>query len=155
MYNTLREMFQYSSFVKKPLDQSEIATHGRTFQIQDKSRHGLVKSTYSGENCWCPWNGWDFDSNSSLSGWLIRTSCSHPPFPRITTTDPLQPTPTLFGPTVQLILIFRPRFWCWLCLLQHTSDKSDLEEEQPKRATPQTVVMPWNVQVYSPMLHRW
>ena len=30
-------MFQYSSFVKKPLDQCEIATHGRTFQIQHKS----------------------------------------------------------------------------------------------------------------------
>ena len=41
---------------------------------------------------------------------VTRTSCSHPPYPRTTTTtattDPLQPTPILFGPTVQLILIY-------------------------------------------------
>ena len=35
----LREMFQYSSLAEKPLDQWEIATHWRAFQIQDKSRH--------------------------------------------------------------------------------------------------------------------
>ena len=38
----------------KPLDQCEIATHWRAFQIQNKSGHGLVKLTHSGENCWCP-----------------------------------------------------------------------------------------------------
>ena len=32
-------MFQYSSLAEKPLDQWEIATHWRAFQIQDKSRH--------------------------------------------------------------------------------------------------------------------
>ena len=78
--SALREVFQHSSLVKKPLDQCEIATHGRTFQIQHKSRHGLVKPTYSGENCWCwcPWNGWDFDSNSSLSGWPGPLVVTHP-----------------------------------------------------------------------------
>ena len=35
----LREMFQYSSLAEKPLDQWEIATHWRAFQIQDKSKH--------------------------------------------------------------------------------------------------------------------
>ena len=35
----LRETFQYSSLAEKPLDQWEIATHGKAFQIQDKSRH--------------------------------------------------------------------------------------------------------------------
>ena len=42
------------------LDHCEIATHWRAFQIEDKSRHGLVKLTYSEENSWCPsqeWNG--------------------------------------------------------------------------------------------------
>ena len=71
-------MFQYSSLVKKCLDQCTKVTHGRVFQIQDKSRHGLVKSTYSEENCWCPWNGWDFDSNSSLSGWPGPVVVTHP-----------------------------------------------------------------------------
>ena len=33
-----REMFQYSSLAEKPLDQWEIATYWRAFQIQDKSR---------------------------------------------------------------------------------------------------------------------
>ena len=37
--SALREMFQYSSLAEKPLDQWEIATHRRPFQIQDKSRH--------------------------------------------------------------------------------------------------------------------
>ena len=54
--SALREMFQYSSLAKKPFDQWEIATHWRAFQIQDKSRHGLVKMTYSGDNWWCPCN---------------------------------------------------------------------------------------------------
>ena len=42
------------ALVKKPLDQCEIARHWRAFLIQDKSRHGLVKMTYSQDNCWCP-----------------------------------------------------------------------------------------------------
>ena len=41
--SALRDMFQYSSLVKKSLNQWEIATHWRPFKIQDKSRHGLVK----------------------------------------------------------------------------------------------------------------
>ena len=46
-------MFQYSSFVKKLVDQCEMATLKRAVQIQDRSRHGLGKLTYSGDNCWC------------------------------------------------------------------------------------------------------
>ena len=48
----LREMFQYSSLAEKSFNQWEIATHWRAFQIQDKSRHGLIKMT--GDNSWCP-----------------------------------------------------------------------------------------------------
>ena len=46
-------MFQHYILVKVPLDQCEITTRWRVFQIQDKSKHGLVKLTYSGDNCWC------------------------------------------------------------------------------------------------------
>ena len=28
----------------------------KTSEIQNKSRHGLVKLTYSGDNCWCPYH---------------------------------------------------------------------------------------------------
>ena len=35
----MREMYQHSSLAEKPLDQWEIATHRRAFQIKDKSRH--------------------------------------------------------------------------------------------------------------------
>ena len=53
--SALREMFQYSSLVKKPLAQCKIATYWRTFYIQDKRRHGLVKMECSGENSRCPY----------------------------------------------------------------------------------------------------
>ena len=47
--SALREMFQYPSLVKKPLDQCKIA-------IQDNSSHGLVKMDHSGDNCRCPYD---------------------------------------------------------------------------------------------------
>ena len=40
--SALREVFQCSSLAEKP------------FYQWDKSRHGLVKITYSGDNWWCP-----------------------------------------------------------------------------------------------------
>ena len=51
----LREMFQYFSLAEKPFDHWEIITLWRAFQIIDKSRHGLVKMTYSEDNWWCSW----------------------------------------------------------------------------------------------------
>ena len=39
----LRDMFQYSSVAEKPFDQWEI----EKLQIQNKSKRGLVKMTYS------------------------------------------------------------------------------------------------------------
>ena len=74
----LREMFQYSSLAEKPLDQWEIATHWRAFQIQDKSRHcdphldqtkfnGLLPLTIEGVLNWRTeklvetWMIWPFD----------------------------------------------------------------------------------------------
>ena len=41
-------MFQYSSLAEKPLDQWEIATHWRAFQIQDKSRPHLDQTKFNG-----------------------------------------------------------------------------------------------------------
>ena len=41
-------MFQYYSLVKKPLDQRQIATHLRAFQIQDKIGMDWLILTCSG-----------------------------------------------------------------------------------------------------------
>ena len=65
--SAMREIFQYSSLVKKPLDQCKIATNWRPFQIQDKSMYGLVKLSYSGENLWRPCNFWVTFLYSALS----------------------------------------------------------------------------------------
>ena len=53
--SALREMFQYSSLVKKPLDRCEIASHWRAFYFQEERPHGLVKIAYSGYNSCCPY----------------------------------------------------------------------------------------------------
>ena len=50
----LSEMYQYFSLVNKPLEQCEITTNCRSFEIQDNSRQCLVELTYPGENWWCP-----------------------------------------------------------------------------------------------------
>ena len=55
-----------------------MAIHWKAFQIQDKRRH-LVRLTYSGEICWCPWHClqgsrryWKLVFPSSQA-WLERT----------------------------------------------------------------------------------
>ena len=51
--SALMDIFQYSSLAENPFHQWRLQ-HG-AFQIQDKSRHGLVKMTHSGDNWWCPY----------------------------------------------------------------------------------------------------
>ena len=43
---------------------------------QDKGRHGLVKMTYSSDNCWCPCV--IFDENFSHSSTILQVEESEP-----------------------------------------------------------------------------
>ena len=59
--SALREMYQYSSLAEKPIDQWEIATHWRYFQIQDKDLKWLILGTIDdvleGEDDCDQWGG--------------------------------------------------------------------------------------------------
>ena len=59
----------------------------KSFLIQDKSRHGLVKMDYSGYNCWFPFDIFSLKINSPPAGAFV----ARPPPPKQKTLSATQP----------------------------------------------------------------